>query len=252
MEENFKSKIGFSLFIFIVLFLAIGGFFFTQYMINNKDPKKNNIDDVISYKIDEDKDYIYFINENTISDDGNLFYKDVVINIKGEEELTESLEIENKAYKDSVQYISKQSLINEGTIPYKYDDIYALINRIYEVYTFDRYVSLVIKDYNYFCYDLLTFSKTKSYVYDTSSGLRISEENLLKKYNTSLDKIKEEIKTTLEKSQTLDDEGREVINIYATLNNFNNYSLYINDVGKLCITYLVKSIEKDYNLSMEV
>ena len=96
MEENFKSKIGFSIFIIFILFLLVGGYFFTQKVINddyNLGSNKSN-NGLNSYKIDETKDYIYFINETVISKDANLIYKDVVINIKGEEELTESLEKE--------------------------------------------------------------------------------------------------------------------------------------------------------------
>ena len=35
-------------------------------------------------------------------------------------------------------------------------------------------------------------------------------------------------------------------------NDFNNYSLYINDYGKLYISYLVKTTQVDYNEVMEV
>ena len=112
-------------------------------------------------------------------------------------------------------------------------------------------MSLIIKDYTYSCYDLLTFKGTKSYVYNVLDGTRLSENDLLNKYNVSIDEIKERIKEDLLKSQTYED-GEAVIKIDETLNNFNNYSLYVNDLGKLCITYLVKSIKTDYNLSMEV
>ena len=134
---------------------------------------------------------------------------------------------------------------------YNYDNLYSLYHRNYEVYEFDKYVSLIIKDYTYSCYDLLTFKGTKSYVYNVLDGTRLSENDLLNKYNVSIDEIKERIKEDLLKSQTYED-GEAVIKIDETLNNFNNYSLYVNDLGKLCITYLVKSIKTDYNLSMEV
>ena len=253
MEENFKSKIGFSIFIIFILFLLIGGYFFTKYMTDEdyqKKVNKNTFEDV-NYKIDKDKDYIYFVNEKVISEDANLIYKDAVINILGEEELTENLEDENKENKNTIKYISDVEGIDRLDDIYKYDNLYYLYHRNYEVYEFDKYVSLVIKDYAYSCYDLLTFKSTKSYVYDVNKGVRLSNDDLLKIFNVTIDEIKEKIREELNKSQTAED-GVEVIKIDETLNNFNNYSLYVNDLGKLCITYLVKSIEKDYNLSMEV
>ncbi len=251
MEDGFKSKFGFCLFIIFIIFLIVGGYFFTKKMINSDFTFNNKDNDrVINYKIDENKDYIYFINENTISKEANLVYKDVVINIKGEEKLTESLEAENKANKESVMYISKQGLPNLDGV-YNYDDIYALFQRNYEVFDFGGYVSLVIKDYSYSCFDLLTFKSSKSYVYDTLEGKRLSENDLLSKYNITLEEIKNKIREELNNSQIIED-GVEIIKIDETLNNFQNYSLYINDFGKLCITYLVKSMDKDYNLNMEV
>ncbi len=252
MEDSFKSKLGFSFFVLFIMFLLVGGYFLTKYLSSDDFSKKYNNKNTseISYKIDEDKDYIYFINEKTISEKANLIYKDVVINIKGEEDLTESLEKENKENKNTIKYISKENLGNIE-IPYNYDDLYTLYHRNYETYAFDKYVSLVIKDYTYSCYDLLTFKLAKSYVYDIESGKRLSNEELLKKFNKNMDDIINKIREGLNKSQTID-EGKEVIKIDDTLNNFTNYALYVNDFGKLCITYLVKSVDKDYNLSMEV
>ena len=220
MEENFKSKIGFSIFIIFILFLLVGGYFFTQKVIND------------DYNLGSNK-----------SNNGLNSYKI-------EEELTESLEKENKENKNTIKYITDYKDF-DVEFNYNYDNLYSLYHRNYEVYEFDKYVSLIIKDYTYSCYDLLTFKGTKSYVYNVLDGTRLSENDLLNKYNVSIDEIKERIKEDLLKSQTYED-GEAVIKIDETLNNFNNYSLYVNDLGKLCITYLVKSIKTDYNLSMEV
>ena len=40
MEENFKNKLGFFTFFFIVLFLLVGGYIYTNHSINEK---KNNL-----------------------------------------------------------------------------------------------------------------------------------------------------------------------------------------------------------------
>lgn len=248
MEENFKGKFGFIIFILIVLFLAIGGFFFTKYTLNNKEeePKEK----ITDYKIDKKKDYIYYTDNDTISEDAEMEYMNVVINLKGQENLTNSLKEENERYKSNIKYITDQPELPSEVINYNNDNIYALTYRTFENYEFDKYVSLVIKDYNYSCFDLLTFTNSKSYVFDTSTGKLLEENEILNKYNTTLDKIKEQIREYLNADQKkITDVG---INIDETVNNLNNYSLYINEYGRLYISFLVKSSKEDYNDNMEV
>ena len=248
MEDSFKGKFGFIIFIIIVLFLAIGGFFFTKYVLSEKDesPKEK----ITDYKIDKKQDYIYYTDNETISEDAELEYMNVVINIKGQETLTNSLKEENERYKNNVKYISDQGELPSEVINYNNDNIYALTYRTYENYEFDKYVSLVIKDYNYSCFDLLSFSHIKSYIFDTSNGKLIKEEEVLKKYNTDIETIKSQIKEYLNADQKKIEENG--INVDETINNFNNYSLYINEYGRLYISFLVKSDKEDYNDSMEV
>ncbi len=248
MEDSFKGKFGFIIFIIIVLFLAIGGFFFTKYVLSEKDesPKEK----ITDYKIDKKQDYIYYTDNETISEDAELEYMNVVINIKGQETLTNSLKEENERYKNNVKYISDQGELPSEVINYNNDNIYALTYRTYENYEFDKYVSLVIKDYNYSCFDLLSFSHIKSYIFDTSNGKLIKEEEVLKKYNTDIETIKSQIKEYLNADQKKIEENGIIVD--ETINNFNNYSLYINEYGRLYISFLVKSDKEDYNDSMEV
>ena len=249
MEENFKGKFGFILFIFIILFLAIGGFFFTKYVLSEK--KEEVKEEVTDYKIDKNKDYIYYTDNETISEEAELEYMNVIINLKGQETLTNSLKEENERYKNNVKYISDQTELPSEIINYNNDNIYALTYRTYENYEFDKYVSLVIKDYNYSCFDLLTFTSTKSYVFDTTTGKLLEESDILNKYNTTIDKIKEQMKEYLNSKQTKV-EDVDLIKIDETINELNNYSLYINEYGRLYISFLVKSNKEDYNDSMEV
>ena len=249
MDENFKGKFGFILFIFIILFLAIGGFFFTKYVLSEK--KEEVKEEVTDYKIDKNKDYIYYTDNETISEEAELEYMNVVINLKGQETLTNSLKEENERYKNNVKYISDQTELPSEIINYNNDNIYALTYRTYENYEFDKYVSLVIKDYNYSCFDLLTFTTTKSYVFDTTTGKLLEDTDILNKYNTTIDKIKEQMKEYLNSKQTKV-EDVDLIKIDETINELNNYSLYINEYGRLYISFLVKSNKEDYNDSMEV
>jgi len=252
MEENFKNKLGFWAFILIVIGLSVGGYFFMNYTIKDyPDTEKNDKNKVVNYKIDKKQDYIYFTNEDVISEEAEIYYKDVVINLKTQEVLTEALKKENKIYKNTITYIKDKPLLSNDLIVYNKDGLYALNFREYKTYEFEEYISLVIEDYNYTCFDDTTFDKTKSYVFNVKTGKRLSEEEILSLYNQSITKIKSEIREHLIEQQTMYEEV-ELIKIDETLNNFDNYALYINDYGQLYISYLVKTTQVDYNEIMEV
>jgi len=253
MEENLKNKFGFWVFILLILTLAIGGYFFTRYILNINDGsngKINNLNGKENYKINEDEDYIYYINEEVISEGAEIYYKDVIINFNTQRVLNESLEKENKIYKNNIKYITDMNLINNEIINYNNDNLYALNFREYKTYEFDKYISLVINDYYYSCFDLITFDNVKSYVFNVENGQLLQEEQLLKLYNQSMESIKENIRSYLTSIQSAVD-GVELIKIEDTLEDFKG-SLYINEYGKLYITYLVKTTQVDYNEVMEV
>jgi len=254
VEEHLKNKLGFWTFFFIVLFLAVGGYFLTEYLEQEPSKKKNNYNknEQISYKIDEDKDYIYFVNEESIIDEdgAEVFYKDVIINIKGQESLTEKLEKENKIYKNNIKYLNEVELLTDEIINYNYNNIYALTFREYKLYNYNDYISLVIDDHNYSCFDLNTFIGTNSYIFNIKNGALISFEEVLDLYDVKMDTIKEKIRNHLLDGQNVVDEV-ELIKIDETIDNLD-YSLYINEYGRLYISYLVKTTQVDYNEVMEV
>ena len=249
MEENLKSKLGFLVFTLIVLFIGIGGFFFTRYELNNQKDKKNETKN-IDYHIDKDQKYIYYKNLSVISEDAEIEYQDVVINIKGQEALTKSLQDENEIYKTNIKYISKEN-VTEEVIKYNNDDLYSLNFRVYSDYEYGDYVSLVVKDYDYSCFDFITFNKTKSYIFNTKTGEVLKEADILDKYNLNMDTLKEKMRTFLMGEQRKENEV-DVIQIDATINDLKNYSLYINNYGSLYISFLVKTIDGSYNVDMEV
>lgn len=254
MEENFKNKLGFWTFFFIVAFLAIGGYFFTDYILNIKDDdnKNQNENEKINYKIDKDKDYVYFQNEKSIIDEdgAEVYYKDVIINIKGQENITEILENENEKYQNNIKYLSDMEFLSDELITYKYNNIYALTFREYKVYEYNDYVSLVIDDHNYSCFDLNTFIGTKSYVFNVSNGKLLTNEEILSLYDINMNHIINKIRENLISNQQVVEEV-ELIKIDETIDDLN-YSLYINEYGRLYISFLVKTTQVDYNEVMEV
>jgi hypothetical protein len=122
--------------------------------------------------------------------------------------------------------------------------------RTYSSNEFGKYLSLVINEYNYSCFSDVTFNKSITYVFNKDENKLLSNDDLLNMYNINMDKIKERLKEYLDGKQTKED-GIEVIKIDDTIDNLE-YSLYINDFGKLCVSFLVKTTQVDYNEIMEV
>ena len=251
MEENLKNKLGFWIFFIIVLTLLIGGFIFTKYTINEDKNKKEREKIKIDLRIDKNKDYIYYINEETISESAEIYYKDVVINLSTQEVLTESLEKENKIYKNNIKHISEMNIMTDQIIKYNNDDLYALTFRDYKNYEYGKYVSLVVNDYNYSCFDDITFKSAKAYVFDTEDGTLLTNDDLLNKYIQNVDTIKEKVREYLNSKQTVVDDA-ELIKIDETIDNLGDYTLYIDEYGHLAVSFLVKTTQVDYNEIMEV
>ncbi len=252
MEDNLKSKLGFIIFLIIIIALIGGGQYYLYYIKNSNNKVSNNVKEKKNIKIDNSKEYFYFINEDTISDAAEIYYKDVVINLNTQLDLTKTLEHENEVYKENVKYISKElengNLISKDIVNYDNDDLFSLMFRTYDTYESNKYASLVINDFNYSCLDFITFNKTKAYVFDISNGKLLTEDDLFDKFNVNMAEIKKAIKNHLTSIQN--EEG--TIKIDETVNDLSNYALYINNYNKLCISYLVKTNEVDYNEDMEV
>ena len=250
MEENLKSKLGFSVFFVVIIFLLVGGYIYTNYTLKEDKKKIKETNDVINYKIDNDKDFIYFENEEIISEEAEITFKDVIINLNTQDVLNESLSKENKIFKENIKYISDQNILSDQIINYNNDNLYALSFRNFSNYEYDKYISLVINYYNYTCFDSVTYDKSKSYVFNTSNGLLLTEEELLNIYDLNIENVKEKVREYLNSKQSVVD-GVELIKIDDTLNDFT-YGLYINNYGKLCVSLLVKTTQVDYNENVEV
>ncbi len=252
MEENLKNKLEFTMFFIIIIALLIGGFYYTNYVLNNKGAKKKVEEKEVDLKLNKDEDYFYYKNEAVISEAAEIYYKDIVINLKDQEELTKTLEKENEIYKNNIKHISTElengNLLSKELVKYDYDDLYSLKFRNYETYQSSKYLSLVVNDYNYSCLDFITFDKTKTYVFNLKTGEYIAEDELLDIYNINMSEIKQQIKQHLESKQN----EEQTIKIEETINDLTNYALYIDNYNKLYISYLVKTNEVDYNDTMEV
>ena len=77
----------FSIICFVVL--AIGGYFFMDYVLKDPGEKETESTEKVNHKIDKEKDFIYFENAETISESAEIYYQDVVIKLDTQEVLTE-------------------------------------------------------------------------------------------------------------------------------------------------------------------
>ncbi len=231
------------IFILVIIGLVIGGYF----LVKNFQPKRKNennktIEETKIVKIDEKKDLIYFENYKVIATEPDITYKDVIINIKGNEELNNTLKSEMDTIRTSVKYISNEKLEEGREVLYEEENIYSAKERIYETYNTLRYMSLVIKDYDFNCYEGPLFTNAKSYIYAKKDGDLLSEEEILELYNTNLDEIKSLIRKEL--SSVSKEEGEElVVNVEETLNNLK--PIYYIDYKGLNVYYIVKTSLSD-------
>lgn len=254
MKKDKSGKIGFIIFLIFIIGLILGGQYLydktLKHDIRNKENNNSNTSNV-DYRIDKTKEYFYFTNEEVISEQAEIYYKDIVINIKDQVHIANSLNSENKIYKENIKYIKDQEMLLEEMINYNNDGLYMLEYREYETYKYENYVSLVVKDYLYDCFDQSTIKNIKSYVFDINTGKLLTNEDIFEKFNTNIDNIKDNIRTKLTEKQEIVEEV-ELIKIDDTLNSFENYGTYVNDVGNLVVTYLVKSSQIDYNDSITI
>ncbi len=224
--EHKRNKIYFSMFMIIILLVVVGGYFYMHKVTNKKEIKtevKKPVVELKESRIVKSKDYIYFVNAEELEESEEIFYEEIVINIKGHKDLENTLNEEFKTYKNSID---------------KTDEEYKLPYRLYEIIDFDNYISLIIKDYTFNKEDHIP-TGIKGYIFSKEEGKLITEEEILEEYSQTLSSLKEKVKDKIVafriEEDLLDD----------TMNSFNHF-VYVNKIGNLEIAYLVKSTLVDY------
>lgn len=249
MENRTRNIVMSLLFLLFIIFLLVGGYIYIKNLTNdnkktvgNKEQEKN-----IDYRLDKEKEYIYFENEEIISVDPEITFSDIVLNIEGAEIITSSLKTEMDEIRKSVVKLNDTNKDQEKTLLYADTDIYSANERIYELHKSKDYYSVIIADLDFNCYSDFLIKSVKGYVIDIKNGKILTNEELLNKYNLSLDDIKMRVSSKLDETQTTSEDGTEVINKEETLNTlFDSYALYI-DGSDLYISFIVKSNFVNYN-----
>ena len=245
--ENKKNKISFVIFLIILFIFAVGGYFAMRYLT---DDKKTPIENKIftkkdpDYRIDSEKDYIYYDNATRVIEEYEIDYQDVHINLECARDITNTLNQEETAFRNSIKYVKDVEIPSDTTYEENENGIYSLKYREYASYAYKDYISLVVQDNSFDVINITAPENIKAYTFDKKENKILSENDLLEKYDTTMDKIKDKIKTKLNaEQQTVDD--MPLINVDKTLSNLN-YALYINKIGKLEINYIVNSTKQNY------
>ena len=256
--DNSKNTFGIITFIVILILFVVGGFFSMRYFTTHKDGKKDEKkEEVIDLRMDKTRDYLYYSAREDIIASEEMHKEEVIFNFESLEALNKTLKEETEKIFDSIKYEKDMDLPktdSEGNeIEYHKNEegIYSINARDYEDAKYNDYISLVVKDYSYDIINGYVATAVKAYVVDIKTGKVITDEELMKKYEITLDQIKEKVKERLTNLQVLG-EGEVVIDIDGTLNNITTKALSINKVGKLTLSFIVKSDQNTYNDSIDL
>ena len=229
-ERNTASVI---VFLTIIAIILGGGF----YLITHKDiyltPKEETKqEETKSIKIDEEKDYIYYTDEEVLDEENELIYKTINLNINTTEAKALQDELNNNmtAIKETLVKDENENIVSTEMISYDY------------VIT-SKYISLSVITYTYLSNEeQVTKSTVKHYVFDVTTGKILTNREILKKENKTDQEVRVKIREYVSNDADVD--------IDATLNS--EYSLSINKQEKLVINTVVKTSNMDYNVNIEM
>ena len=251
--ERKKDFIGSISFLAFILFLIVGGYFLTNYLTSDTEKEKIAKSEINQLKVDEKKELVYFTNEVAISEDPDITYKDVVINLKEADTTNELIKKKMDSIRGSVKKISENQVDRSKDILNEESDIFYALERNYVTYESTKYLSLLITDSEYSCYTGSEIKNQYAYTFSLSNGKQLSNETLLGYKSLSIDDVKEKVRAKLSQDQI--DFGEEnTIYIDDTVNSIDmdNAALYVNRAGKLCISVIVKTSQESYNDTIEL
>lgn len=232
MDKIDKNGTTVFLFIIVLIIIIIGGIYLIKNNNKSNDNKEfiNNNEKKVIDKINKEQDYICFTNEDIISEEDELVFKDIVFNF----ESNDAKQVENDLNNKMKEYRKSIEKDNDEIIDMKSID--------YEITTSKKYISLIARTYEYTNTEEKDNVDNEYYVFDLYDGKLLDNDSIIKKEKIDENKIKEKIKEYI-----ADDEN---INVNKTLSN--DYYLTINKNGKVILNFVVNSNELNYNVSIEM
>ncbi len=253
MENRTRNIVMSLLFLAVIIAMIFGGYIYTKDLTesNEKKPKEEIKEELKDNRLDKNKEYIYFENEEIISQDPELTFKDAYLNVEGAEIINSTLKSEMDTIRKSIVYLDESNKDETKEILYDETNIYSTKERNYITYTSKGYKSLVINDLDFNCYEDFLITGIKSYIVDTNNGEVLTSEEILNKYKLTNEDILDRVSLRIDETQTTN-EDIEVIKKTETMNTlFDNYGFYIEG-GDLYITFIVKTNFVNYNDSIKL
>ena len=227
-------------FIFVILVFIFGGF----YLMKKSEKLKNVVDKKVTevkdtdIRFDKTKDYIYYSDVNVVEGELDIEYKNININFEDKDGVAAIVNKENEE-------MSKSPVYDETNEEANYNHLISAKFAKYEIIHYVDYITLVVNKYSFDYKTIITTLGCDVYVFNKTSGKLYNNDELLSKFSINKDDINEKVKTYLNDKNLVSEENK--IDVEKTISNNTKYNLYVDKLGRLVISILVKAEKSDYN-----
>lgn len=227
-------------FIFVILVFIFGGF----YLMKKSEKLKNVVDKKVTevkdtdIRFDKTKDYIYYSDVNVVEGELDIEYKNININFEDKDGVAAIVNKENEE-------MSKSLVYDETNEEANYNHLISAKFAKYEIIHYVDYITLVVNKYSFDYKTIITTLGSDVYVFDKTSGKLYNNDELLSKFSINKEDINEKVKTYLNDKNLVSEENK--IDVEQTISNNTKYNLYVDKLGRLVISILVKAEKSDYN-----
>ena len=227
-------------FIFVILVFIFGGF----YLMKKSERLKNVVDKKVTevkdtdIRFDKTKDYIYYSDVNVVEGELDIEYKNININFEDKDGVAAIVNKENEE-------MSKSPVYDETNEEANYNHLISAKFAKYEIIHYVDYITLVVNKYSFDYKTIITTLGSDVYVFDKTTGKLYNNDELLSKFSINKEDINEKVKTYLNDKNLVSEENK--IDVEKTISNNTKYNLYVDKLGRLVISILVKAEKSDYN-----
>lgn len=228
------------LFIFVIFVFIFGGF----YLMKKSEKLKNVVDKKVTevkdtdIRLDKTKDYIYYSDVNVVEGELDIEYKKININFEDKDGVAGIVNKENEE-------MSKTPVYDETNEEANYNHLISAKFAKYEIIHYADYITLVVNKYSFDYKTIITTLGSDVYVFDKTTGKLYNNDELLSKFNVNKDDINGKLETYLNDKNLVSEENK--IDVEQTISNNTKYNLYVDKLGRLVISILVKAEKSDYN-----
>lgn len=227
-------------FIFVIFVFIFGGF----YLMKKSEKLKNVVDKKVTevkdtdIRLDKTKDYIYYSDVNVVEGELDIEYKKININFEDKDGIAGIVNKENEE-------MSKSPVYDETNEEANYNHLISAKFAKYEIIHYADYITLVVNKYSFDYKTIITTLGSDVYVFDKTTGKLYNNDELLSKFSVNKDDINGKLETYLNDKNLVSEENK--IDVEQTISNNTKYNLYVDKLGRLVISILVKAEKSDYN-----